>query len=350
MKYRICILSNEGILDHEQWEKSINKTKSIEYYDIVDLTANDWFEKLKQKEYDLFLMRPSGRTELFKRLYDERTLLISQYIQTPFYPTLNEVLLYENKRYLSEWLKINQIPHPETHVFFHKTEAQRFINDNSLFPIIAKTNIGASGKGIQFLHDKNEALDYLNKAFSYGIQPQTGPKLKKGSLIKKIKKIIFQRGFLMQRFKEYLPSTLNSQFHYVIFQKHIAHEFEWRVVRIGDSFFAHKKIKKQGKASGSLLKEYDEVPQKLLDFAKAITTTHNLTSVAIDIFEQDEDYLINEIQSFFGQSDPYQMLVNGKPGRYIFKNNKWEFEEGMFNTNESYDIRLEHALSTIPTR
>ena len=36
-------------------------------------------------------------------------------------------------------------------------------------------------------------------------------------------------------------------------------------------------------------------------------------------------YLINEIQCIFGQSDPYQMIIDGNPGRYLFK--KEEFFE-----------------------
>ena len=38
------------------------------------------------------------------------------------------------------------------------------------------------------------------------------------------------------------------------------------------------------------------------------------------------------------------MSIDGKPGRYINTNDKWVFEEGMFNTNHSCDLRLEHAL------
>jgi glutathione synthase/RimK-type ligase-like ATP-grasp enzyme len=350
MKYRICILANENPLDHELWVKSIKQSEQIESYDIVDITSDHWLDDLNRKEYDLILMRPPGKTELLKRIYDERILLIHHYLQTPVYPSVDEILLYENKRYLSDWLKINGLPHPETHVFFDKTEAIQFIDKSSKFPIIAKTNIGASGNGVVSLTDKAESIEYVNKAFSVGIRAKTGPKLKKGSIFRKIKKVVFRKGFLSQRLKDYQPSFLDIQFHYVIFQKYIAHDFEWRVVRIGDSFFAHKKIAKQGKASGTLKKGYDEVPLHLLNFIKSITDKHHLTSMAIDVFEQEEDYLINEIQCCFGQSDPYQMLLNGKPGRYIFKNGEWQFEEGMFNTNESYDLRLEHALSTIPKR
>jgi hypothetical protein len=82
-----------------------------------------------------------------------------------------------------------------------------------------------------------------------------------------------------------------------------------------------------------------------LDFVKKITTQHQLDSVAVDLFEQEDGYLINEIQCIFGQSDNYQMKVDDKIGRYIFVDNSWSFEEGSFNENENYDLRLEHAIN-----
>ena len=66
------------------------------------------------------------------------------------------------------------------------------------------------------------------------------------------------------------------------------------------------------------MKAYDDVPLELLDFVKNVTENTGISSVAIDIFEYEKKYLINEVQCFFGQSDPYQMLKGEKPGRYIY--------------------------------
>ena len=103
----------------------------------------------------------------------------------------------------------------------------------------------------------------------------------------------------------------------------------------------------KGKASGTLDKSYDNPPLVLLDFIYQLTNLYHIHSAAIDIFEHEGKYLVNEIQCIFGQSDEYQMLVDGKPGRYVKRNNGWYFEEGLFNTNKNYDLRLEHALSLI---
>jgi len=345
MSYRLAILKNEDNFDYKFWIKSC-KMRSDITYDVVDLISNNWIEILTAKKYDLLLARPPGKTELFKRLYDERINIINDYLKMPIYPSLPEILIYENKRYLRDWLTINKIPHPITNVFFRKEEANSFAKNNNVFPIVAKTNIGASGNGIQILNSRNEILLYINKAFSVGIKSIKGPKLKKGSVLKKVKKLT-RKGFIKNRLSDYSSSSLDIQYNYVILQEFIQHEFEWRCVKIGNSYFAHKKIAKNGKTSGTLLKGYNQVPLRLLSFVKNISEIMNLNSVAIDIFERNDELLINEIQCFFGQSDPYQMLVDGKPGRYINRNDNWKFEEGMFNTNQSYDLRLEHAISLI---
>ncbi|MGM0613689.1 MAG: ATP-grasp domain-containing protein [Bacteroidota bacterium] len=347
MSHKVCILANEDSQSHLLWEQSVMNNEEISTYSILDLTSDNWLENLSKEQFDIFLLKPPGKTEQFKRLYDERVILLQRYFDTPIYPSLTEVLIYENKRFLRDWLTINELPHPKTFVFYNKREAQAFIAEQSHFPLVGKTNIGASGNGVVILKTKEQANAYLHTAFSKGIKPKSGPKLKKGSIFKKVTKVLKTKGFLKQRLKDYQPDLLNIQYHYVIFQEFVKHEWEWRCVRIGDSFFAHKKLVKGTMASGTLEKGYDTVPAKLLSFIKAVTDKHHLTSVAIDVFEKENGYLINEIQCFFGQSDPYQMLVNGKPGRYIWNDNSWLFEEGMFNTNECYDLRLEHALSTI---
>jgi hypothetical protein len=86
----------------------------------------------------------------------------------------------------------------------------------------------------------------------------------------------------------------------------------------------------------------------LLSFVKDITDRYSFFSQAIDIFEVGKDqYLVNEMQCIFGQTDPYQMMVNNKPGRYIYINGHWLFEEGTFNTNECFDERVEFIISML---
>lgn len=179
------------------------------------------------------------------------------------------------------------------------------------------------------------------------VRLRTGPNLTKDGILIRGLHYVLKPKDIIKKLNIYKRRSLNLQKGFVIFQEYIPHEFEWRVVRIGDSFFAHKKLKTGSKASGSLLKKYDNPPFEILDFVKGITNKYKFYSQALDIFETDNGYLINEMQCIFGQSDPYQMLVNGLPGRYRYLGNKWEFEEGDFTNNQCFNLRLAFLLENL---
>ena len=347
MKYRIAIFSNESADDHDQWVEACRRRVGDTEFTVIDITSSGWLGRFHEGSFDLILLRPPGRTERFKQLYDERSYILYHYSGLPVYPSLTEVLIYENKRFLRDWLAANGVPHPVTHVFFHEKEAAQFVSSVENYPLVAKTNIGASGNGVRFLENYRQAADYINSAFGRGISIRTGPKLRKGSLIGKIRKAFTTKGFIAKRVNEYKGTYLNPQKDFVIFQEFVPHEYEWRCVRIGDSYFAHKKVARDNKSSGTLIKAYDAVPGSLLDFIRETTERTGLSSVSIDLFDRGGEYLVNEIQCFFGQSDPYQMLVSSIPGRYRFIEGRWIFEEGDFASNGCYDLRLEHALSQV---
>ena len=76
-----------------------------------------------------------------------------------------------------------------------------------------------------------------------------------------------------------------------------------------------------------------EPPQELLCLAKDICDKGGFDVMDVDVFETLEgEYLVNEIQAIFGSYLPYQMKINGKPGRFVYLNEKgFVFEEGEFN-------------------
>jgi hypothetical protein len=38
------------------------------------------------------------------------------------------------------------------------------------------------------------------------------------------------------------------------------------------------------------------------------------------------------------------MYVDNVPGRYYYKNKTWVFQEGSFNDNQCFDLRVKHIL------
>jgi hypothetical protein len=153
---------------------------------------------------------------------------------------------------------------------------------------------------------------------------------------------------IVKKLRIYSSKRNAQQKGFLIFQEFIKHSYEWRCVRIGESFFAHKKIAIGGKASGTLLKGYENPPLTLFDFIKEITDRVGFTSLAVDLFEAETgEYLVNEMQCYFGQSDPFQMKVDDKIGRYKLHDHKWVFEEGDFAKNACYDIRVVEVLKQL---
>lgn len=343
-KLNVAILKNEDPYDHLMWVKACEEFPEQIDFEVFDLLNRSWMDVFRNRFFDCLLARPGAKTSIFRTAYQERIEILADDLKYNIYPTVTELRIYENKRYLSYWLQANGIPYPETWVFYDRKEALAHLDD-ARFPRVAKTNVGASGDGVMILKDRDQAREYIHQAFTTGIRSRTGPKLFQKNLVaEKLKKLLHPRQVL-NRLKTYGQIARDAQMGFVILQEYIPHDYEWRIVRIGDSFFGHKKIKSGSKASGSLLKGYEKPPFQLLDFVKTITDNHRLVSQAVDIFvDRDGRFLVNEMQCLFGQSDPYQMEIDGRVGRYTNKADQWTFEEGDFNQNESFNLRVAHVI------
>lgn len=340
---KVAILKNENPFDHHLWVTACENDNEGLVYKVIDITKSDWLDLLLPFKPDVCLLKPPDKTSLFRQLYQERVEIITRDLGWKSFPSYDELRIYENKRYFSYWLKAHNLPHAKTWVFYNEKEASKFANNIS-FPIVAKMNIGASGNGVSIIRDKGSLDLYIQKAFSVGLMARIGPKLEKGNIVARAWSLAGNFNKLKNKLKIYSDIAADKQIGFVIFQEFVQHDFEWRAVRIGDSFFAHKKLKHGDKTSGSLLKDYGAPPLILFDFIKGITDRFEFRSVAIDFFEvTDGSYLINEIQCIFGQSDPYQMLVDNIPGRYQFVEGEWIFESGDFNANESFNLRLKEV-------
>jgi glutathione synthase/RimK-type ligase-like ATP-grasp enzyme len=344
-KYKFVILKNEDPFDHIPWVEACNSNRLVCDFEIIDLTSEKWLELIKDASPDFLLLKPSGKTSRYRNMYQERVDILTNDLNYKSFPSFSELRIYENKKFFSYWAKANKIPHPKTFVFYNKMEAKRF-SRNVTYPLVSKLNVGASGNGVKIIKTGKELNKYINTIFTSGVSPKTGPKLNRGNILLRIINKLKNISELINRLETYNVISRDKQMGFLLLQEYINHSFEWRVVRIGDSFFAHKKIVMNNKASGSLVKEYCNPPMDLLNFVKKITDSHSFYSQAIDIFETKKGFLVNEMQCIFGQSDPYQMLVNGKPGRYIYDQSKWIFEEGDFASNQCFDLRLNFILDT----
>lgn len=338
-----AILKNP-ITDCTRWETAC-KTLGIAY-ELIDTSHHDFIDALKKLNPDFCLSRSSGITQLNKKNYDEKIYIIEKHLGIPVYPSYNEIILHESKIMLSYFLKANNLPHPETFLSFDKAEALDFV-EKTTFPLVAKTSNGAAGSGVVILNSKGKAISYIEKAFGEGIKRRFGPNRKTGTAKNWFLKAISSPQYLKKKLLQYRLRSGDVQKGYVLLQEYVEHDYEWRCVKIGESYFAYKKLRVGEKASGSKAFDYGAPPIELLDFTKDTCLKFGFELMAIDIFFSNGQIYVNEMQTLFGHKSKYICRVGENPGRYVFSNNKWEFEAGDFNENESYNLRVKEIIQII---
>lgn len=338
---KVAILRDSNPDSSLKWELACQK-KGLQYH-VVDMLRNDWLDEIRSFGPDFCVTRPPGDIQQNKDIFDDKLLFLEKNEGLLCFPGFHEISIYENKATLSYFLKTANIPHPETSVFYDNTEALYFIQETN-YPLVAKTLIGAAGSGVKIIQDKKQATAYVNQAFKKGIRRTYGPNKNAGNTKSWLKKALNSPAFFLKKLRQYHQRYQQLQKDVVLFQQFIPHDFEWRCVKIGESYFAYKKLKVDGKSSGSKMFEYGAPPMEILDFTKELCERFTFNFMAVDLFYNEQGIFVNELQTIFGHKNPYICKVDDKLGRYIFTGNNWLFEEGEFNTNESYDLRLETAI------
>jgi hypothetical protein len=288
-------------------------------YKLIDLFANNWMETIEKSGCDAFLVWPSTYLSVWKQLYEERLYLISNHLNLVVYPSYQEIWLYESKQKVRDWLQLNDIPHPQTWVYYDFDEAIHFIED-AKFPIVLKLNRGASSSGVEIIRNK--------------------------SIAKKRVRTAFTKGLVGKR-----QNPTDRQYGSILFQEYLPNVNEWRMVRIGDSFFGHGKERVGEFHSGSKKINW-EVPRKeIFDLLLEVTEKGNFTSMDVDIFETEDGKLyVNELQTVFGSSiSKDQLRINGQKGRFIFDIEKedWVFQEGDYSRNACANERIKYLVNRI---
>src|SRR5699024_536180 len=129
----------------------------------------------------------------------------------------------------------------KTWIFYDKYEAHSFIEKNQIYPLIFKPNVGSASLGIKMLNDKKAANQLINKIFT--------------------KCRFFNRGFTKwsnTKYKISYPIMDDRQYNNILFQEMLNVKYEWRGIKVGDSYFAHKKLaNSKGLHSGSGLANYE---------------------------------------------------------------------------------------------
>lgn len=287
-------------------------------YQVFDLTSPDWVNKFSKSDSDVFLVWPSSSNTAIKAMFDFRLRILEEEMGKRLYPTTKECWLYEHKPRVLDWLNAHNISHPKSWVFYNEKRALEFAGNTKL-PIVVKTATGASASGVQIVRTVQALRKVIRKCFTKGITPSG-----------------------------YCP--YDRQWGFVYLQEYLSDVQEWRMVRIGNSFFGYRKEKgRDGLHSASNKWSWIDPGEDLLNLLKQVTDAGPYTSMDVDIFHtQDGHLLVNELQTVFGCSTPaIQMKVENVAGRYLWKSGQWEFQEGDFCRNHMCNLRIDYVCALL---
>lgn len=281
-------------------------------YRVFDIRADNWKTLIKDSGCDMFLIWPTIYKPIQKTFWDERIWSLTQLLGKKVFPSEDLLWVYESKRRTKEWLEANGYDHPSTRVFFSKKAALSFIEMAS-FPLVLKTDQGAGSSGVYIIRTKKQAKKWISRAFGSGI------KLKNRGMHD------VHSGYIL--FQEYLPNCK-----------------EWRIIRVGDSYFCRFKLKKGDFHSGSGDIVWARPPEKLLKLTQEISSHFELPNLNVDFFEtEDGRFLVNELHALWGGK---VLKDEDLEGRYIHNQstNKWEFEKGDFFGHRCAELRIKWLL------
>jgi glutathione synthase/RimK-type ligase-like ATP-grasp enzyme len=288
-------------------------------YKLLDVTRSDWLEVVENADCDGYLARPSVQCGAWKQMYDERLRILAAQAARPMVPDFEALWMWESKRRMHYWLKVNGIAHPKTWVFYDQREALDFARNCDL-PIVYKSDMGSGASGVLIFHSRRGLAGHIKRCFRKGFSTYRRPKqdIEYGSVL----------------FQEFLPSLR-----------------EWRTVRVGDSFFAYEKARKAGFHSGSGEFRYGRPPHDVLDLCREVTDVGGFSSMNIDVFVTDDGrLLVNELQAICGQAGSRELCrIDGQTGRMVYDATQqtWSFDPGTFCTNYLCNLRVRQLLDVL---
>lgn len=278
---------------------------------VVDLTSSSWWDALLSAECDALAAWPDAVSTPGAKLLKDRLDLVERALAIPVTPTAGERWMYEDKVRLADWLRVHDVPHPRTWVFFDRDEADAFAASCDL-PVVTKTAFGAAATGVRVLERRRDVRRAVARAFGRGVAASG-------------------------------HDPRDRQWDVVLFQEHVDVVNEWRLVRIGDAYFGHPKGRSGAFHSGSGRVAWDPPEAAHLNFLHEVTEVGGFRSMALDAFELPSgDLVVNELQTVFGASTSVdQMRVDGHAGRMVRDHaGRWRFEVGDFARNACANARI----------
>lgn len=229
----------------------------------------------------------------------------------PAWPTRVEAYLYEDKARAAWLLAALGIPQLPTVTFTRLADALAYL-ENATYPQVIKTRTGAGGSGVERVDDVRQAKALARVFFAAGWQRRAA-------------------------------DPRDTDFGYVTVQPFLHDAHEHRVIRAGEVYFAHGKVRAAGgwRYSGSGQRAWEMPGVHVLDAGAAVMERLGMTCGAVDLLEgPDGDWRVLEVQAWYEGFRAAQMDVDGVPSVARRGADGWSFEAAAPHVHRGHALRL----------
>ena len=257
----------------------------------LDASSTDFWDKVKK--LDLFIFR-WAQTDWPKQLAHTILPIIENEMKIKCFPNQATCWHYDDKIREYYLLKHYRFPMIQSWIFWDKKKAIEWTKTVG-YPIIFKLTGGAGSRNVILIKNKNQAIQYINKMFGKGINPNKfkfiGSTYNKDvGLYKKIHKI---GGNILRKYKgEDAWPYWKIHKNYALFQKFMPNnDYDTRVTVVGERAYAFRRFNRENdfRSSGSGKIDYNEkeIDLEFVKIAFRISRKLNFQSMAYD-FLYDE--------------------------------------------------------------
>ncbi|MDO5104869.1 RimK family alpha-L-glutamate ligase [Capnocytophaga sp.] len=279
-------------------------------YQFYDIYKHDWLEVATELD---IIMWHTYSSPIDMYIAESKIYVLEKILKKTCFPSFHEVWQYEDKNRAIYMYKALGLPLIPTVISNSKTDALS-LAEKSSYPMIYKTYIGSSSKGVTKVNSLSQSKRIIGKIFSHKGLETVYPYFRQKDT--------------------------------VLFQEFIADaQYDLRIMMIGNKAFGYYRYPKKNdfKASGAGIYEKKEIPKEALKIALEIKNKLNSRLMGVDLLfcNKSNQYKIIETSLFNQVDTPEQLVINGTAGYYDTSTDNFEFKPGKFWIHE---LVMEHII------
>jgi glutathione synthase/RimK-type ligase-like ATP-grasp enzyme len=318
---RIAIHQNKKKFNHSgSWDNPwINYCDAHQIeYEIIDCYQSDIISRLK--EFDCLLWHFSNYSHS-DMLFARSILNCAKRLGLKIFPDFNEAWHFDDKIAETYILQTINAPIPQSQMFYLYEDVEKWLDQEIVFPIVAKLRTGSGSHNVKLLKSKKRVLQYAKKMFGNGYSPYPSVFYKAKSNYnssKGNKNVMMSR---IKRIPEFYRTLRNAKKFpnekgYVFFQEFIPNNgYDLKIVVIGDklSFIARHIRKNDFRASGGGDIYYDRslITRDIIDSAFFVNDKLGLQCMGYDYVVNLKTGVGKIVEMSYGFSHIALLQANG---------------------------------------